>query len=83
MIQRNESIESHNKEKKTISTNFFEKKATCKTQIFYISLAFCLIIITLLMAVSIYCCFIECRAKKHLLSFHIPKNELKDYVLIT
>ena len=40
-------------------TNFNEKKATCKTQNFYILLAFLLIIIALLIAVSIYCYLIK------------------------
>ena len=31
---------SYNKETKTVATNFNEKKATCKTQNFYILLAF-------------------------------------------
>ena len=35
-------------------TNFNEKNITCKTQNFYILLAFLLITITLLIAVSIY-----------------------------
>ena len=35
-------------------TNFNENKATCKTQRFYILLAFLLITIALLIAVSIY-----------------------------
>ena len=35
-------------------TSFYEKKATCKTQNFYILLAFLLIAIALLLAVSIY-----------------------------
>ena len=38
----------------TVLTNFNEKKATCKTQSFYILLAFLSIIIVLLAAVSIY-----------------------------
>ena len=38
----------------TVLTNFNEKKATCKTQSFYILLAFLSIIIALLTAVSIY-----------------------------
>ena len=45
-------IESYDEETKTISTNFNEKKATCKTQNFYILLAFLLITIALLMAVN-------------------------------
>ena len=47
--------ESYDEETKTIPTNFNEKKATCKTQNFYILLAFLLITITLLIAVSTYC----------------------------
>ena len=39
---------------KTISTNFNEKKATCKAHNFYILLSFLLITIALLIAVSIY-----------------------------
>ena len=38
-----------------IPKNFSEKKATCKMQNFYILLAFLLIAIALLVAVSIYC----------------------------
>ena len=36
-------------------TSFNEKKGTCKTQDFYVLLAFLLITITLLIAVSIHC----------------------------
>ena len=43
----------------TIPTNFNEKNITCKTQNFYISIAFLLITIALLMAVSIYCYLIK------------------------
>ena len=61
-----EVIEPYDKEIKTISTNF-DKKKTCKTQSFYIVLAFLLITITLLTAVSIYCYLIKYWAKqKHL-----------------
>ena len=38
-ITCDEIIESNSEETKTISTNFNEKKATCKTQNFYISFA--------------------------------------------
>ena len=63
---------------KTVSTNFKEKKATCKMQIFYILLAFLLITIALLIAVSIYCYLIKYRAKlKHLLLFHDTNKELR------
>ena len=40
--------------KETVPTNFNEKKATCKTENFYILLVFLLITIALLIAVSIY-----------------------------
>ena len=49
-----------NEETKTIPANFNKKKATCKTQNFYILLVFLLITRVLLIAVSIYCYF-----KKH------------------
>ena len=49
----NEVIESYYKEK-TVPTNFDEKEATCKTPNFYILLAFLLMTIVLLIAVSIY-----------------------------
>ena len=45
-----------NKETKTVPMNFNENKATCIMQSFYISIAFLLIIIALLTAVSIYSC---------------------------
>ena len=35
-IKFDEIIESYNKETKTIPTNFNEKKAICKTHIFYL-----------------------------------------------
>ena len=54
------------------------KKATCKTQNFYILLAFLLITTAVLIAVSIYCYLIKYRAKqKPLLPFHITNNKLK------
>ena len=62
----------------TVPTNLNEKKATCKTQNLYILLAFLLITITLLIAVTVYCYLIKNRAKqKHLLLFHITNNEIK------
>ena len=68
-----EVIESYGKE-----INFSEKKATCKTQNFYILLAFLLITIALLIAVSIYCYLTKYRAiQKHLLPFHFTHNKLK------
>ena len=54
-IMSDEVIVSYNEGKETIPTNFNEKKATCKTQNFYILLAFLLITIAILIAVSIYC----------------------------
>ena len=54
-IIRDEVINSYKEE-----TNFNEKKATCKTQNFYIFiLAFLLITIEFLIAVSIYCYLIK------------------------
>ena len=51
-------------------------KATCKTQSFYILLAFLLIIIASLIAVNIY--LIKYREKqKHLLPFNFTNNKLK------
>ena len=65
------------KETKTILTNL----ATCKTQNFYVLLAFLLITIALLIAVSIYCYLIKYRAKqKHLLPFHFTNNKLKEII---
>ena len=53
------------------------KNIICET--FYILLAFLLIRIALLIAVSIYCYLIKYKAKqKHLLSFYVTNNELKE-----
>ena len=54
-ITCDEIIESHDEETKSILTNFNERKGTSKTQNLYILLAFLLITIALLIAVSIYC----------------------------
>ena len=59
VIACDEVIESNDEETKTISTNFNEKKATCKTQNLYILLSFLLITRAFLIAVSIYCYFIK------------------------
>ena len=73
-----ESYEEDAEAKLYDETNFNEKKATCKTQNFYILLPFLLITIALLIAVGIYCYLIKCRAKqKFLLPFHDTNNELK------
>ena len=63
-ITCDEIIESYDEETKTILINFNEKKATCKTQNFYILLAFLLITIALLIGISIYCYLIKYRAKQ-------------------
>ena len=74
-ITCNEIIEE---ETKTVTTNFNEKNATCKTKNVYILLAFLLITIALLVAVSIYCYLIKYNAiQKHLLPFYITNNKLK------
>ena len=63
---------------KTIATSFNEKTATFKMQNFYILLACLFTTIALLIAVSIYCYLIKCRAKrKHLLPFHDRNNKLR------
>ena len=57
-------------ETKTVLTNFDEKEVVCKTRKFYILLAFLLITILLLIAVSIYCYLIKYKSKqKHLLPY--------------
>ena len=62
---------SNNEETKAVLTNFDETKITCKTQNFYILLAFLLITIALLIGVSIYCYLIKYWAiQKHSLPFH-------------
>ena len=62
----------------TVPINLNGRKATCKTQNLYILLAFLLITIALLIAVSIYCYLIKYQAKqKHLLPFLNTNNELK------
>ena len=67
-------IESYNKEKKSIPTNFNEEKKICKTQNFYL-----LLNIAFLIAASIYCYLIKYQAiQKYLLSFQVANNELKD-----
>ena len=66
---------------RTILINFNEKKATCKTQSFYILIAFLLITIALLVTESIYCYLIKYEAKqKHLLPFHLINIELKQII---
>ena len=60
--------ETYDKEINIIPTNFNEEKAICKSQNLYILLAFLLITIVLLKAVSTYCCLRKYRSKQtHLL----------------
>ena len=75
-IMCNEIIEPYDDK-----TNSNEKQANCKTQKLYILLAFLLITIALLMAVSIYCYLIKYWGKqKHLLPFHLTDNKLKETI---
>ena len=53
------NAESNDEPKSNDGTNFNKKKATSKTQNFYTLLAFLLITIALLIAVSIYCYLIK------------------------
>ena len=77
-----EVIESYDEKIKTIPTNFNEKKVTCKTQSFYILLAFLLITVVLQIAVSVYYYVIKYRAKqKHLLPFHNTDNKLNKFCI--
>ena len=59
VITCDEIIESYNKERKTVPTNFNKKNVTCKIQNLFILLAFLLITIALFIAVSIYCYLIK------------------------
>ena len=71
-IMCNEIIEE------TVLTNLNEEKATYKTQNFYVLLAFLLITIALLIAVSVYSYLIKYLAKqKHLLPLNFTNNKLK------
>ena len=63
MITCAEVINSFDEEIKTILTNFNEKKVTYKTRYFCILLAFLLISIALLIAVSIYCYMMKYQTK--------------------
>ena len=69
------------KKEKPISISFNRKKATLKTQKFYILLGFLLVTTAILIAVSIYWRLIKYRAKqKHLLPFHFTNNKLKEII---
>ena len=79
VIMCGEIIEAYDKETETIPTSFNEKKAICNTQKVHILLAFLLITIALLIAVSIYCYFIKYLEKQeHLLPFQDTNNELSE-----
>ena len=57
------------------------KKVACKTQNFYILLAFLSITVTLLIAVLILCYLTKYQAKqKHLLPFHVTYNKLRKFL---
>ena len=76
----NDKVKLYDKTK-TFPVNFNEKKAVCKTKNFYILLAFLLITVALLIAVSIYCYLIRYRVKRiHLLPFHDTNNGLRETV---
>ena len=63
-----------------VPINLNEDKVSCKTQDFYILLAFLLIILASLIAVSIYCYLIQYRGKKYLLPFHFKNNKLREII---
>ena len=78
-IMRDEIIDSYKED--AGAKSYDEKKAACKTQNFYILLAFLSITIALLIAVSIYCYLINYQAKqKNLLPFHDTNNKLKQVI---
>ena len=67
------------KRQKLFQQIFMKKKATCKTQNFYVLLAFLLITLALFIALSIFCYLIRYQSKQeHLLLFHVTNNELKE-----
>ena len=67
-------VKSNDEETKAVPKNII-----CETKSFYILLAFLLITIALLIAVSIYCYLINYKAKqKHLLPFYVTNSELKE-----
>ena len=73
-ITCNEIIKEETKTK-TVTTNFIGKNAISETNNFCILLAFLLITVTLLIAVSIYCYLIKYITKqRHLLPFHVTRN---------
>ena len=74
-----DKTKSNDEETKTFQQILMKKNIISKTQNFYILLAFLLITIGLLTAVSIYCYLIKYRAKqKHLLPSQVTNKELKE-----
>ena len=77
----NDKAKSNDQKTNTVSANFKEKKANHETQNFYMLLAFSLITMTLLIAVSIWCYLIKFWAKqKYLLSFQFTIKKLKEII---
>ena len=78
---RSETSPTRAKSYEKLKKNHFNKKVTCKTKKLYILLPF--LLITILIAVSIYCCFIKYRAKQNVLPYHntskLKKLTLKVY----
>ena len=69
------------KKQKLFQQISMKKNITWNIQNFYILLAFLLITIALLTAVSIYCYLIQYQAKqKHVLPFHDANNQLKQFL---
>ena len=62
---------------KTVTINFNDKKVTCETKNLYILLAFLLITIVLI-AGSIYFCFIKYQEKQKPLPCHYTISKLKE-----
>ena len=70
------------KKQKQLQQILMKKNAVCKKKNLYILLAFLLITIALLIAVSIYRYQIKYRAKqKYLLQFYVANNKLKEVLL--
>ena len=64
-------------ETKSVTKNFNEKKAICKTKNFFILLAFLLIMIALLIAISIYCYLINYKKTKTYIAILHYKLQIK------
>ena len=72
VITCNEVIEV----KKTISTDFKQKKVTCNIENIYVLVTFLLITILVLIGVSINCCLIKHRSKQeNLLPYYDTSNK--------